>query len=235
MRRLSWFQIFAYLAVAFVAIGLAFATSLRFLRHSYSQDNAPLPTQMPTPAPNAAAPPPAAPAPPAPAAPAAPLTTTPPPTAGTAPSSPPPPSPNTPPPVGAAAGRPNVPAQESAAAVAAEVQGFLEPFIYDAKNRRDPFQPYADFRPVDTQLMLSPLQRYDLDELKLVGIMWDVHSPKAMFIDPDKQVHVVGRDESIGKKNGYIATIREGEVVVVESVRKDGEVVFKPRVLRMER
>lgn len=126
------------------------------------------------------------------------------------------------------------PTQESASAVAAEVQGFLEPFIYSAKNRRDPFQTYVDFRPAEN-LNLSPLQRWDLDELHLVGVMWDVHNPKAMFIDPDKQVHVAGRDESIGKKNGYIAAIREGEVVVVESIRKDGELQFKPRVLRMER
>jgi len=126
------------------------------------------------------------------------------------------------------------PTQESAAAVAAEVQGFLEPFIYDSKNRRDPFQAYVDFRPAEN-LNLSPLQRFDLDDLHLVGIMWDVHNPRAMFIDPDKQVHVAGRDESIGKKNGYIAVIREGEVVVVESFRKDGELQFKPRVLRMER
>jgi type IV pilus assembly protein PilP len=126
-------------------------------------------------------------------------------------------------------------AQESAAAVAAEVQGFLEPFIYDSKNRRDPFQTYVDFRPAESNTNLSPLQRFDLDELHLVGIMWDIHNPKAMFIDPEKQVHVAGRDESIGKRNGYIAVIREGEVVVVESVRKDGELQFKPRVLRMER
>lgn len=83
---------------------------------------------------------------------------------------------------------------------------------------------------------MTPLQRYELNEFKLVGIMWDVHDPKAMFVDPDHQVHVVGRDESIGKKNGYIAAIREGEVVVVESNRmKDGTLTYKPTVLRIER
>lgn len=126
---------------------------------------------------------------------------------------------------------------DSAKAVLEEVTGFLEPFIYDAKNRRDPFQPYVDVRPIaDNPLYMTPLQRYELSDFKLVGIMWDVHDPKAMFVDPDKQVHVVGRDESIGKKNGYIAVIREGEVVVVESSRnKEGVLAFKPTVLRIER
>ena len=35
---------------------------------------------------------------------------------------------------------------ESAKAVLDEVNGFLEPFIYDSKNRRDPFQPFVEVR-----------------------------------------------------------------------------------------
>ena len=33
----------------------------------------------------------------------------------------------------------------------------------------------------------------------------------------------------------YIAAIREGEVVVVEAVRKRGDIIYRTRVLRMER
>lgn len=140
----------------------------------------------------------------------------------------------------AAPGAPSAAAADSAKAVLEEVTGFLEPFIYDARNRRDPFQPYVDVRPAagpDQQpVFLTPLQKFELSEFRLVGIMWDIHDPKAMFIDPEHQVHVVGRDESIGKKNGYIAVIREGEVVVVESNRgKDGTMAFKPTVLRIDR
>ena len=129
------------------------------------------------------------------------------------------------------------PAPESAKAVLEEVNGFLEPFIYDAKGRRDPFQPFVEIRTSSEQpVLLTPLQRWELGEYKLVGIMWDIRFPKAMFLDPENQVHVVGRDESIGKKNGYIAVIREGEVVVVESSRgKDGTMAFKPTVLRIDR
>lgn len=120
----------------------------------------------------------------------------------------------------------------------AELEGFLEPFIYDITNRRDPFQPYAEYVPSDSNVplrALSPAQRYDLDQLKLVGIMWDIHDPKAMFMDPDKEVMILGRDESIGTHNGYIATIREGEVVVVEALRKRGDIIYRTRVLRIER
>jgi type IV pilus assembly protein PilP len=138
-------------------------------------------------------------------------------------------------PASPAADKPSQPVQESASAVAAEVQGFLEPFIYDSKNRRDPFQPYAEFRQIESPAMLPPLLRYELEEFKLVGIMWDIHDPKAMLVDPERQVHLAAKNDPIGKKNGYIAVIREGEVVVVESVRKNGAVILRPKILKMER
>lgn len=119
-----------------------------------------------------------------------------------------------------------------------ELEGFLEPFIYDQVNRRDPFLAYAEYVPTDTAAParpLSPAQRFDLDQLRLVGIMWDIKEPKAMFMDPEAEVLVLGRDEGIGNRNGYIAAIREGEVVVVEAIRKRGDVIYKTRVLRMER
>lgn len=209
-------DLIAYALVSVAAVGLAFLISVRWLTHSRAQQ----PDAPPPPIPSASSSPPVPTAPPS--APA-----------GADPSQmPAAPAANTPSIPGSIPGTAPV---SAAASVAAEVQGFLEPFFYDSKNRRDPFQAYTDFRPTENQPTLSPLQRFDLDDLRLVGIMWDVHNPKAMFLDPDKQVHVAGRDESIGRKNGYIAVIREGEVVVVESARKDGQIQYKPRVIRMER
>jgi type IV pilus assembly protein PilP len=123
-----------------------------------------------------------------------------------------------------------------------ELEGFLEPFIYDIVNRRDPFQAYADYTPQGDQnggesapRALSPAQRFELEQLRLIGIMWDVKEPRAMFMDPEQEVLVLGRDESIGNHNGYIAAIREGEVVVVESLRKRGDIIYRTKVLRIDR
>jgi type IV pilus assembly protein PilP len=119
----------------------------------------------------------------------------------------------------------------------AELEGFLEPFIYDLPNRRDPFLAFAEFIPQEEgpARALTPAQRYALEELRLVGVMWEIKDPKAMFMDPDNEVLVLGRDESIGNRNGYIAAIREGEVVVVEAIRKRGDIIYRTRVLRIER
>jgi type IV pilus assembly protein PilP len=137
---------------------------------------------------------------------------------------------------------PDATGAESPDQLRTEVQSFLEPFIYDPKGRRDPFRPYTEVlvtegEPGSPAGPVLPLQRFDLDQLRLIGIIWDVAEPKAMFLDPNSRIYTVGRDERIGPNNGYIAAIREGEVVVVESIRRRGESepVYTPRVIRMER
>jgi type IV pilus assembly protein PilP len=119
----------------------------------------------------------------------------------------------------------------------AEIESFLEPYIYDVVNRRDPFLAYAEFVPNDEgpSRPMSPAQRFAIEDLKLVGIMWDVKEPRALFQDPENEILPLSRDDSIGNRNGYIAAIREGEVVVVEAIRKKGDIIYRTKVLRIER
>ena len=122
----------------------------------------------------------------------------------------------------------------------AEIEGFLEPFIYDIVNRRDPFLAYAEFVPTSPEdggngRPISPAQKFAIEDLRLVGVMWDVKEPKALFQDPEQAIHSLGRDDSIGNRNGYIAAIREGEVVVVEAIRKRGDIIYRTKVVRIER
>ncbi len=127
---------------------------------------------------------------------------------------------------------------QSTADLVTSVESLLEPFIYDPKGRRDPFRVYTELRQVeegDLQVPLFPLQRFELDQLRLIGIIWDVNDPKAMFLDPNSEVYTVGKDERIGRKNGYIASIREGEIVVIESSRVRGEMIYSTRIVRMSR
>lgn len=111
---------------------------------------------------------------------------------------------------------------------------FLEPYNYDSEGRRDPFAQVitgsASDDAVDPRPRL-PLERYDLSQLQLLGVIWDVVSPKAMIRTPAQEIHILGKDERIGRNNGYIAVIREGEVVVVESFDKDGETIHSTTIL----
>ena len=115
----------------------------------------------------------------------------------------------------------------------------MTPYNYDLENRRDPFKEFRlDVRTEVTEEgvfvgPLRPLQRFELEMIIPVAIIWDVESPKAMFIDPTNEVHILGKDERIGKNNGYIAAIREGEVVVIETVKRKGQLSFKTSILKI--
>ncbi len=114
--------------------------------------------------------------------------------------------------------------------------GLLDPFEYQARGRRDPFtRPTVD-KPVAEGAYhgpFLPLQRFNLTDLKLTAIIWDVSRPKAMIIDPDQKVHIVGPNTKIGKNNGYIAAIREGEIVVVETTEEEGNLLSSTKILRI--
>lgn len=119
-----------------------------------------------------------------------------------------------------------------------DIAAFLQPFIYRADNRRDPFEPYSEVKPSgdgNMSMVRLPLQRFDIDDIRLIGIIWDVENPRAMFLDPSKAVHVLGKDDRIGRSNGYIAVIREGEVVVVEPVTIRGELAYSTRIMKITR
>lgn len=116
--------------------------------------------------------------------------------------------------------------------------GFMDSFDYDPRGRRDPFaQPIAD-KPAEPGAMhgpLLPLQKFDVNQLRLVGIIWDVRHPKAMIRDPQGKTHIVGPNTKIGPRNGYIAVIREGEMVVVETVEQDGKLASTAQVVKIAR
>ncbi len=116
--------------------------------------------------------------------------------------------------------------------------GYMDPFDYDQRGRRDPFIMPVPDRPVDQGSIrgpLLPLQKFDLVQLRLVGIIWDVKHPKAMIKDPTGQTHVVGTNTKVGPRNGYIAVIREGEMVVVETTEQEGKLVSSAQVVKIAR
>jgi type IV pilus assembly protein PilP len=90
---------------------------------------------------------------------------------------------------------------------------------YSSAGKRDPFQPLplkvqAKRRPREN---LSPLERYDLGQLKLVGIVWDVKAPRAMVEDAAGLGYVVGVGTPIGPNDGKIKEIKPNEVVIEET------------------
>jgi Tfp pilus assembly protein PilP len=101
--------------------------------------------------------------------------------------------------------------------------------------QRDPFQPMAS-RPKVNKVPrenLSPLERYELSQLKLVAIVWDSKEPRAMVEDSSGLGYVVKLGTPIGSNDGKVKAIHRSEVVVEEfysddyGMRKKREVGLK--------
>ncbi len=59
-------------------------------------------------------------------------------------------------------------------------------------------------------------RRWPLATYKLVGIIWDVKKPKAMFIDEKNSIHLMKVNDFIGNAKGVITNIKNGSVTVQE-------------------
>ncbi|PIT99982.1 MAG: hypothetical protein COT74_06425 [Bdellovibrionales bacterium CG10_big_fil_rev_8_21_14_0_10_45_34] len=120
------------------------------------------------------------------------------------------------------------------------LKGIIEDFDYDPEGKRDPFSVYnpigiagstgtSAFGPV------FPLQRFDLDQLHVTGIIWNVKSPRALVVDPQSKSYTLRMNDMVGRNNGRVVAIREGEVVVMEAVEIDGQLAYQPRILKIYR
>ena len=114
------------------------------------------------------------------------------------------------------------------------IQSYLEPFIYRGYDQRDPFRaPEVALPLVPGQVYgpFLPLQKFRLEELKVKGIFWNMKHPKALIFDPSGGTHRVGIKDYIGENFGYIASIREKEVVVIQTLEEEGQRYSTTKIL----
>lgn len=118
-----------------------------------------------------------------------------------------------------------------------------EKFTFDPTLKRDPFQIIGikeiikkiENKGAVEESVTDPLQKSDLADFSVIGIMWEGVKPKAIVRDKANRNHLVFTGTRIGNRNGYVALIREGQVVVMEYEDEEGRVVKKPRTLEITR
>lgn len=114
-------------------------------------------------------------------------------------------------------------------------------YTYVPTGKRDPFIPYLGtkvmdrVRPETNFETLEPLQKYELNKLEVLAILWDVSHPRAMIKDPSGEIHLVTRGQKIGPNDGYIVAIREGELVVMESFEDGAKTVKEPKIMSLKK
>jgi Tfp pilus assembly protein PilP len=119
--------------------------------------------------------------------------------------------------LGAAAAR----AESAAPAPGAdgEVARAVEPagdVPYDPTGRRDPFRPPRAGGPVHTGEQRTPLQRYEIAQLRLVAVIYDTHDPRAVVEDEQGLGYIVRVGTPIGPNGGQVRNIERGRVRITE-------------------
>jgi type IV pilus assembly protein PilP len=126
------------------------------------------------------------------------------------------------------------PEAKAPAAPVAEAPGKkgAEVALYDPRGKRDPFVSFikAEERKkagVDTAL-LPPLQRFDLGELKFVGVIWTKTGARGLVEDAEGKGYSVTVGMRIGRSGGVVSRITGKEILVREEfVGNRGKKVMK--------
>lgn len=93
-------------------------------------------------------------------------------------------------------------------------------YAYSPIGKRDPFKSlFEEISKVQGSEELTELQRYDIDQLKLIAIITGPATPYAMVEDPQKKGHTVTRGTLIGKNWGRISAVTQRCLTVKEEYR----------------
>lgn len=93
-------------------------------------------------------------------------------------------------------------------------------YVYSPIGKRDPFRSiYDEYQRDNDQGERTELQKFELDQLKLVGIVSRIATPYAMVEDPDGKGHTLTRGKLIGKNWGRVSQITPECVIIKEEYR----------------
>ncbi len=112
----------------------------------------------------------------------------------------------------------------------AEIPPEPEPTVYeyDPAGRREPFKSLISEEEVDAieviatpdpELQKTPLQKVDLNQLKITGIILGSLGDYARILAPDGKSYTVNVGTLIGTHEGEVISITENTVVVREIIR----------------
>jgi type IV pilus assembly protein PilP len=109
-------------------------------------------------------------------------------------------------------------AQKAAPKPAAAAEAATPEYHYDPTDKVDPFRSYARRQVTfDPEANSSPLEKFDLSQLSVMGIIWGVEEPRALIKDPTGKGYIVRAGTPIGKNKGRILRIEDNKVVVKET------------------
>ena len=143
--------------------------------------------------------------------------------------------------------KPMIQPDEPSAELPAKEVGKQLTYFYDPKGKPDPFQPLFEAEvqvapakkkgKQKKRLPLTPLQRIDLSQLKLVGIIVSPTGNKALVEEPSGKGYVIANGTYVGRNFGRVKEILDDRVIVEEEVEDfvSGEMKPEMRELRLQK
>ncbi|MDY6854035.1 MAG: pilus assembly protein PilP [Thermodesulfobacteriota bacterium] len=109
--------------------------------------------------------------------------------------------------------------EKSAQEVSTTEEEPIEKDIYNPKGKRDPFKQLIGLQ-VQKKKKVVPLQKYEVSQLKLTGIIWGANMKSmAMVEDPTGKGYVIKTGTLIGSNNGKVKRITKDRVIILEKYR----------------
>lgn len=135
------------------------------------------------------------------------------------------------------------PQQAAAAAASAtpqkeEVKAEKEVYAYDPKGRRDPFTSLVDdtkTKPVRKKGM-SPVEGFDVEEIKLIAIAWDSQQYFALVTLPDNKSYTIKKGMTLGLYGGKVQEITRDALIITEQIKDyKGQLKTKDTILKLRK
>ena len=105
-------------------------------------------------------------------------------------------------------------------------------FTYNPIGKRDPFRSFLAFasdNSIIDNIPRTPLQRYDIEQYTLTGIISGIDRPRALVEDPTGIGHVMELGDYIGTNWGKVTSIDGDTVTITEEYKTiEDELVTRP-------
>lgn len=88
--------------------------------------------------------------------------------------------------------------------------------------KRNPFKPFISKGLVTEAAIVepkTPLQRYEVGQLKLVAVIWGLNGSVAMVETPDGKGYAIKDGDLIGNKGGKVSKVLNNQIVIEEKYK----------------
>ena len=113
-----------------------------------------------------------------------------------------------------------------------------EVYSYEAKGRRDPFMSLVELtkeKPVKRR-GVSPIENFDVEEIKLVAIAWDNQTYYAMITLPDSKSYTIKKGMTLGLYGGKVQDLTVDSLLIREQIKDyKGQFKTKDTLLRLRK